>query len=50
MFYKLKTWFEIMGFLLLFLLFFLLSLCLFCLNKCFSMVWIMDELNVGALC
>ena len=50
MFYKLKPWFEIMGFLLLFLLF-LLFVWLFCLDKCFSMIWMMDDcvvLNVGA--
>ena len=42
MFYGLKPWFEIMGF---FVVVFAFSafLCLFCLDECFSMIWMMDD-------
>ena len=46
MFYGLKPWFEIMAFFVV-VFAFLLSLCLFCLDKCFSMIWMMDD---SALC
>ena len=38
MFYGLKLWFEIIKF-------FVVAafLCLFCLDKCFSMIWMMDD-------
>ena len=43
-FYGFKPWFEVMGvFVVVFAFsFFLLFLCLFCLNKSFSMIWMMD--------
>ena len=50
MLYGLKHWFQIMGFLLLFLfvlfffgVLFFLFLRLFCLVKCFFMGWMMDD-------
>ena len=44
MFCGLEPWFEIMGF---FVVVFLIFLGLFCLNKYFYMIWMMDD---SALC
>ena len=42
MFYRLKPWFEIMGFFVVVFAFFAFFVVI-CVDKCFSMTWMMDD-------